>query len=298
MSRRTLQSLALALVLAAAWGNGAAAQGDKLFAKHCQACHQPNGRGLPGVYPPLTGHIGKFLRVPEGRPYLVRAVAFGLWGVIVVERRPYRGFMPPQTKLSDGDITELLNYVLTELEPGPPADFSPYTAPEVADYRQKAAGPTEILNERHALLALLEKRAEAPDGIPVITGTAEDFSRNCQGCHRADGMGAPGAVPRLQRFVGYFTHLPEGREFLIRLPGIALAPIDDERLADVVNFTLRTFSPRELPADFRPYSAEEVGRLRKDLLVDIEATRERLVHELQTAGIITDNDDGLGPLPE
>ncbi len=298
MSRRTLQSLALALVLAAAWGNGAAAQGDKLFVKHCQACHQPNGRGLPGIYPPLVGHIGQFLRVPEGRPYLVRAVAFGLWGVMVVEGRPYRGFMPPQTKLSDAQIAAVLNYVLRDLEPDPPADFTPYTAAEVADYRQRTAGPTEVLNERHALLAALEKRSEGTMEIPVITGSAEDFSRNCQGCHRADGMGAPGAVPRLQRFVGYFTHLPEGRAYIAIPPAHMLPHLDDARFAAVLNWTVHTFSRDELAPGFRPFTAEEVGRYRESPPTDIVATRERLVEKLRAAGVIQGDDDGFGPLPD
>ena len=290
--------LALAVLLATGWWTAAAAEGEQLFVKRCAACHQQNGRGLPGIYPPLVGHIGQFLRVPEGRPYLVRVVAFGLWGIMVVEGRPYRGFMPPQPKLSDAQIAAVLNYVLRDLEPDPPADFTPYTAAEVADYRQRTGGPTEVLNERHALLLKLRARAEGVDRIPLITGSAEDYSRNCQGCHRADGMGAPGAVPRLQRFVGYFTHVPEGRAYIAIPPAHMLPHLDDARFTAVLNWTVLTFSRDELAPDFRPFTAEEVRRYRELPPTDILPMRERLVEKLRAAGVIQGDDDGFGPLPD
>lgn len=29
--------------------------GERLYAQHCQSCHQANGKGLPGAFPPLVG---------------------------------------------------------------------------------------------------------------------------------------------------------------------------------------------------------------------------------------------------
>jgi cytochrome c oxidase cbb3-type subunit 2 len=40
---------------AAAGGGVIAADGVALYATHCQACHQENGEGLPGAFPPLKG---------------------------------------------------------------------------------------------------------------------------------------------------------------------------------------------------------------------------------------------------
>ena len=34
---------------------GAAVDGGAIFAANCAACHQANGQGLPGVFPPLAG---------------------------------------------------------------------------------------------------------------------------------------------------------------------------------------------------------------------------------------------------
>ena len=118
--------------------------------------------------------------------------------------------------------------------------------------------------EREALLEKLGKRSDASPAIPRITGVAQDFARQCQGCHGADGMGARAAIPRLRAFVGYFTHLPEGRDYLMRVPGVVFAPIDDQRLAAVLNWTLATFSPAEMAPDFAPFTAAEVDRAPKE----------------------------------
>ena len=31
------------------------AQGEAAYLANCAACHQPNGKGLPGAFPPLAG---------------------------------------------------------------------------------------------------------------------------------------------------------------------------------------------------------------------------------------------------
>jgi len=58
---------------------------------------------------------------------------------------------------------------------------------------------------------------------------ALDYAVTCQGCHRADGAGTPGTVPALAGSVGKFLRVPGGREFLVRVPGVAQAPLDDTR---------------------------------------------------------------------
>ena len=106
-------------------------------------------------------------------------------------------------------------------------------------------------------------------------------------------MGAVGAVPRLNKFVGYFTHHPEGRDFLVRVPGVALAFLDDARLAALLNWMLETYSPDEVVAAFSPYTAAEVGRLRKEPINAVLETRGRLLAELRAAGVVPPGDDGI-----
>jgi hypothetical protein len=39
---------------------------------HCQGCHLADGRATPGLVPALDPTLGRMMRVPEGRVYLVR----------------------------------------------------------------------------------------------------------------------------------------------------------------------------------------------------------------------------------
>lgn len=110
---------------------------------------------------------------------------------------------------------------------------------------------------------------------------ALDYVLNCQGCHRADGAGTPGSVPALAGSVGRFARLPGGREYLVRVPGVAQAPLDDAALAGVLNWMLERFGRPDLPAGFTPYGAAEVGRLRRQPLTDVEGVRRQLLGALE-----------------
>lgn len=115
-----------------------------------------------------------------------------------------------------------------------------------------------------------------PRGTPAYTPEVE-YALNCQGCHRADGAGTPGSVPALAGSVARFLDVPGGREYLVQVPGVAQAPLDDETLAAVLNWMLGRFDQAHVPARFAPYTAGEVGRLRARPLTDVEAVRRRLL---------------------
>jgi hypothetical protein len=115
---------------------------------------------------------------------------------------------------------------------------------------------------------------------PVAAYSPEvDYALECEGCHRADGAGTPGSVPALAGNVGRFLHVPGGREFLVQVPGVAQAPLDDAAVAGVLNFVVGRFGGPGVPADFVPYGAAEVGRLRRAPLLDVVGTRRRLLGE-------------------
>ena len=48
-------------------------------------------------------------------------------------------------------------------------------------------------------------------------------------------------MPRLDGFVGLFTQVDGGRDYLMRVPGVARAKLDDERLAAVLNWMLEVY---------------------------------------------------------
>lgn len=113
----------------------------------------------------------------------------------------------------------------------------------------------------------------------------QNYILNCQGCHLADASGSAGVVPRMAGFVGYFLHVDGGREFIVRVPGSANAPINDQELADLMNWLLASFSKEQLPEDFIPYTGKEVAELRSRPLIDVSGAR---------AGLITRIKDKLG----
>lgn len=105
--RRTLADLSSAKPNAA--GGGAAAQedGKTLFAAHCAACHQPTGKGLPGVFPPLDGSQWV---TGEART-LVAILLHGISGEIEVGGQSYKGLMPSFKQLSDAQIAALASHI-------------------------------------------------------------------------------------------------------------------------------------------------------------------------------------------
>ena len=98
------------------------------------------------------------------------------------------------------------------------------------------------------VLVLLLCNSIATDANEVLA--RQNYILNCQGCHLPDGSGSKGNVPKMNDFVGYFLHVPGGREFIVQVPGAASAPISDQELADVMNWVLLNFSRKELPDPF------------------------------------------------
>jgi mono/diheme cytochrome c family protein len=105
-----------------------------------------------------------------------------------------------------------------------------------------------------------------------------NYMLQCQGCHGAEGRGAPGTVPTLAG-VGRFLAVPGGREYLVRVPGSSQSALADAELAEVLNWMIREFDPR----DFAPYTAEEVARVRRPPLDDVTAARRELLQKLGEA---------------
>jgi mono/diheme cytochrome c family protein len=109
------------------------------------------------------------------------------------------------------------------------------------------------------------------------------YMLQCQGCHLADGAGAPGAVPSLSG-VGRFLTVNGGRAYLIRVPGGASSPLSDGDLAAVLNWMVREFGPAAVAADFAPFDAGEVAAVRRPPLADVDSARRELIGRLEVSG--------------
>lgn len=104
--------------------------------------------------------------------------------------------------------------------------------------------------------------AEAIPGVANAPRARQNWILSCQGCHRADATGTPQTTPTMAGFVARFLQVPGGREYLVQVPGVATAALSDADLAEVVNWSLVRFDAANVPADFKPYTPTEVGRLR------------------------------------
>ncbi|MGB3276033.1 MAG: cytochrome C [Castellaniella sp.] len=114
----------------------------------------------------------------------------------------------------------------------------------------------------------------------------KDYMLNCGGCHRYDGQGvARNAVPSFLNSIGLFTRLPEGREYMIRVPGAAQSQLGNAELADVLNWMVANYSPDAVAPDFRPFTAGEVGAVRPYRFDDVVASRRQLEAKLQKLGL-------------
>jgi mono/diheme cytochrome c family protein len=108
---------------------------------------------------------------------------------------------------------------------------------------------------------------------------------NCAGCHQMDGSGsASHEIPKMRGAVGNFLRLPEGRAFLIQVPGTSNSALSDAQIAVLLNWMLPQFSREEIPPGFVPYTAEEVTRLRNQRLDDVAGTRAAIVKRLAAIG--------------
>ena len=130
-----IHSLFIAVLLGGAslTAGAQAMDGKALFAKNCAACHQANGKGIPGAFPALAGNA-----LVQGAPAEVATVL--LKG---------RGGMPDfSASLSDADIAQVLTYARSSW--GNKADAVPDT--DVATLRatlQAAQAGTARLSNKH-----------------------------------------------------------------------------------------------------------------------------------------------------
>jgi nitrite reductase (NO-forming) len=96
----------------------------------CAACHLPDGKGVPGVFPPLAN--SDFF---QERPYeMAHIVLHGRSGELVVNGEHYNAVMPPQD-LDDDDVAAVINYVSTDMNGGKPV----ITPAQVKQMRQVKA---------------------------------------------------------------------------------------------------------------------------------------------------------------
>ncbi len=95
-------------VAAVAGAAGPAIDGGEIYQGKCVACHQANGAGVPGVFPPLAGSeyvLGKAEK-------LAAIPLHGIQGKLTVNGIAYNGMMPVFADLlTDAEIAAVLTHI-------------------------------------------------------------------------------------------------------------------------------------------------------------------------------------------
>jgi hypothetical protein len=121
--------------------------------------------------------------------------------------------------------------------------------------------------------------AAAVGVTPALADPQTDYILNCMGCHVANGSGAAGKVPSMRESLVPLSSTPEGRRYLIQVPGASQSPLSDRALANLLSWMVRSLSSVPVPKTFIEFTAAEVGAVRKTPLVHVRETRARLLAE-------------------
>src|SRR3989441_3764286 len=120
-------------------------RGKKIFAGNCQTCHQANGLGVAGQYPPLAG--SEFTTGGSRRPAMI--VLKGLQGPVTVKGQKFgSAVMQPWDKtLTDQKIADVLTYERSEWG----NSASPVTAEQITALRKELANHPDSYIESDVL---------------------------------------------------------------------------------------------------------------------------------------------------
>lgn len=119
---------------------------------------------------------------------------------------------------------------------------------------------------------------------PALAGAGSpqtSYLLHCSGCHGMTGQGTPAAgIPTFPGSVGHIAGVDIGRTYMMHVPGIVSASLDDAEIADVVNYVLDAWG------DGAPhFTPDEVTRRRALPVPDVVAFRRDVAAELARRGV-------------
>ena len=136
---------------------------------------------------------------------------------------------------------------------------------------------------RPVLLAAAAIAAGAVMAAASAGPAAQDYTLYCMGCHGAQAQGVPGKIPPLAGALARFMRTPEGRNYVLRVPGAANSALADAQLAAVLNWLAERYSAADEPR-VAPFTVDEVAGVRHTPLADVLATRREVVRSLAAPG--------------
>lgn len=119
-------------------------------------------------------------------------------------------------------------------------------------------------------------------GEAAADGAKKNYRLHCMGCHQMDGTGSPeNGIPSMRDEVGHFLRVPDGRAYLSQVPGTLNTPLSDAETAELLNWVMANIGRGSIPADFKPYTGDDVRAYRATVPQDIPGMRVRLLKELE-----------------
>ncbi|MGI2170174.1 cytochrome c oxidase subunit II [Shewanella sp. MF05960] len=180
-------------------------QGEQVYLARCAACHQPNGAGLPGVFPSLIGS-----------PIIKGPVEDHL--NIVINGKPGTAMQAFAKQLSAQEIAAVITYERNTWgnnsgDAVQAADVGKFSsngtaAPNAAAAKANTAtamvdNTADTLAETVNQAAEAVAKAVAPEDLSVLTMEQlmaegeQVYVATCAACHQPTGAGIPGAFPSL-----------------------------------------------------------------------------------------------------
>lgn len=148
--------------------------GKRIFSQNCVVCHQANGLGVAGQFPPLVGSEWVLSHDWHGDNHIVKIVLNGLQGKVTVKGQDFNNAMAPWGKvLSDQQIAAVLTYVRNEWgnqAPPIPADFVKKIREETKD--RTDPWTQKELQDVGKILVNDTEAAPAPAGQPAAPAPA------------------------------------------------------------------------------------------------------------------------------
>ncbi|MFV7771286.1 cytochrome c oxidase subunit II [Shewanella marisflavi] len=207
-------------------------RGEQVYMAQCAACHQPNGAGLPGVFPSLIGspaikgpvaeHIDVVLNGRTGtamQAFAQQLTATDIAAVVTFERNAWGN--------DSGDTVQA-------------ADVSNVSTPSGSEATTPAASADQVAPE----MATEEPKSVVLDDLTMdelMTKGEQVYLSHCAACHQANGMGLPGAFPAMKGSAIATGPMSDHLEMVIKgKPGTAMQAfgplLTPQELAAVITY--------------------------------------------------------------
>lgn len=120
---------------------------------------------------------------------------------------------------------------------------------------------------------------------PLCASPQTDFLLHCSGCHGQTGAGSPpGGIPDFRGYVSSFMLSPEGRQYVLQVPGVTSAGLSDQGIADVLNYVMERWGLPQHLKQAPLFTKEEVARRAENSIADVVPLRRQVSAQLRSIG--------------